>query len=79
MYIHIYVLLPEDCCNNMKLLVAMMRIWFVYPTIIIYIIHNNIYIIHSIQIYVYIYIYIYIYICILLIIINRKMIKREYQ
>ena len=74
MYIHIYVLLPEDCCNNMKLLVAMMRIWFVYPTIIIYIIHNNIYIIHSIQIYVYI--YIYIYICILLIIINRKMIKR---
>ena len=71
---HIYVLLPEDCCNNMKLLVAMMGIWFVYPTRFIYIIHNNIYIIHSIQIYVYI--YIYIYICILLIIINRKMIKR---
>ena len=43
----------------MKLLVAMMWIWFVYPTIIIYIIHNNIYIIHSIQIYVYIYIHIY--------------------
>ena len=56
---HIYVLLPEDCCNNMKLLVAMMGIWFVYPTRFIYIIHNNIYIIHSIQIYVYIYIHIY--------------------
>ena len=46
----------------MKLLVAMRGIWFVYPTIIIYIIHNNIYIIHSIKIYVYIYIYIYIHI-----------------
>ena len=30
--IQIYTLLPEDCFNNMKLLVAMMWIQFVYPT-----------------------------------------------
>ena len=33
-------LMPEDCFNNMKLLVAMIWIWLVYSSIIIYICKN---------------------------------------
>ena len=32
--------MPEDCFNNMKLLVAMIWIWLVYSLIIIYICKN---------------------------------------